>query len=311
MVETALSLNHWQLPGNSPPFFFFNNWKFGLWVFLQDQFYMSQGFLCKMLFSLFLNSLSAHFWLPLSFKSLPFEAAGLLGAKRMTEGCEIGVGLWERLWVGSLFSSFFHFLYPFHSRTILILDSLVCIFLVCFWFCKMYVLLCVCVSRVPKWCCSLSFSFLSHFFPSLLHFISNKIAYYVYLNQNLHFFPLRFNPHTIKCTQSNFRTLLLPPKETSYSPLIPSSHCPRQPQLYLCLCGCACVGSPVNGVTQHVNLVIWLFLLPIMPSQSSVLHCISTSHGWIIFHCMEGVFIILLLSIHQLFPLFGYYEALY
>lgn len=189
MVETALSLNHWQLPGNSPPFFFFNNWKFGLWVFLQDQFYMSQGFLCKMLFSLFLNSLSANFWLPLSFKSLPFAAAGLFGAKRMTEGCEIGVGLWERLWVGSLFSSFFYFLYPFHSRTVLILDSLVCIFFglflilqdVCF-------ALCLCFPYTKMMLFSLSFSFLSHFFPSLLHFISNKIAYYVYLNQNLHFF---------------------------------------------------------------------------------------------------------------------------
>ena len=171
MAETALSPNHWtarQFPYLFI-YFFFNNWKIGLWAFLQDQFYMSQGFVCKMFFSLFLNRLPAHFWPPLSFKSLAFVAAGLFGAKRMT-------GMWNRDGVmrevmGGVFVLFFYFFYPFNSRTILILDSLECIFLFvsdsarCI-FCS------VPVSRMPKWSCSLSpaLSFLSHFFPSLLAF---------------------------------------------------------------------------------------------------------------------------------------------
>ena len=171
MAGKALSPYHWTARQFPFFFFFFDNWKIGVWAFLQDQFYISQGFLCKMFFSLFLNSLSAHFWLPLSFKSLSFAAAGLFGAKRMTEGCGIGVGLWERLWVGSLFSSFFYFLDPFHSRTILILDSLVCIFLfdsdfASYVFCSAPVFP-ICPNETVL---SLSFSFLSHFFPSLLAF---------------------------------------------------------------------------------------------------------------------------------------------
>ena len=73
--------------------------------------------------------------------------------------------------MGSLFSSFFYFLDPFHSRTILILDSLVCIFLfdsdsASYVFCSAPVFPIYPNEAVLF----LFFSFLSHFFPSLLAF---------------------------------------------------------------------------------------------------------------------------------------------